>query len=188
MSKSISPQFSIDLARCIGCKACSVACKDRAGLPDEVDWLRVEAYEGGTYPTPTLVYRVVHCFHCADPACVASCPTGAMAQDVDGWVQVDASLCIACGACVEACPNGALQLKGYSIPSGDVVARAARMKPENSGCPSRGLEVNSGWNWHPRYHGCFVNSMISTKSPDGDIPLKTMPLSINFSLNALLNS
>ena len=100
--------FTIDLSRCTGCHACSVACKDRAGLPDELDWLRIEAHEEGIYPTPTLTYRVLHCFHCAEPACVASCPTGAMAKGAEGRVQVDADLCIACGACVEACPFGAV--------------------------------------------------------------------------------
>ena len=108
MSHNRAPQFTVDLARCIGCKACSVACKDRAGLPDDLDWLRVETHEDGTYPTPTLYYRVVHCFHCADPSCVASCPTGAMAQGADGWVQVDAELCVACGACIVACPFSAV--------------------------------------------------------------------------------
>jgi len=104
MTQTKLPFFTIDLSRCTGCKACSVACKDRAGLPDDLDWLRVEAHEGGVYPAPTLVYRVVHCYHCADPACVADCPTGAMAQGAEGWVQVDAELCIACGACIAACP------------------------------------------------------------------------------------
>ena len=108
MTQTNSPRFSVDLARCIGCNACSVACQDRAGLSDELDWLRVETHEAGVYPTPSLTYRVVHCFHCADPACVASCPTGAMIKGADGWVQVDAALCIACGACIEACPFGAV--------------------------------------------------------------------------------
>jgi anaerobic dimethyl sulfoxide reductase subunit B (iron-sulfur subunit) len=108
MTQTKRPFFSIDLSRCTGCKACSVACQDRAGLPDDLDWLRVEAHEGGLYPHPTLVYRVVHCFHCAEPACVASCPTGAMGKGAGGWVQVDAELCIACGACIAACPFGAV--------------------------------------------------------------------------------
>jgi anaerobic dimethyl sulfoxide reductase subunit B (iron-sulfur subunit) len=147
MGKSKSPQFSIDLSRCIGCKACSVACKDRAGLPDELDWLRVEAHEGGAYPTPTLYYRVVHCFHCADPACVASCPTGAMAQDADGWVRVERELCIACGACVETCPfeavvmgaNGAVKCDGCV----DELARGWDPTCVRA-CPMRALEVDGG--------------------------------------------
>ncbi|MBN1641575.1 MAG: 4Fe-4S dicluster domain-containing protein [Anaerolineae bacterium] len=107
--------FWIDLARCTGCQACRIACKDRAGLPDALDWLRVEAQEGGAYPHPTLTYRVVHCFHCAAPACAAACPTAAIATRPGGWVQIDAALCIACGACVEACPFGAIVLDGAAI-------------------------------------------------------------------------
>jgi anaerobic dimethyl sulfoxide reductase subunit B (iron-sulfur subunit) len=117
MTQTKPPLFTIDLARCTGCKACSVACKDRAGLPDELDWLRVEAHEGGVYPTPTLLYRVVHCFHCADPACVASCPTGAMAQGAERWVQVDPDVCIACGSCVEACPFEAVVMGAEAAAS-----------------------------------------------------------------------
>ncbi len=42
---------------------------------------------------------------------------------------------------------------------------AARTKPMNSGWPRRGLEVNSGWNWQPKNHGCDPNSIISQRSP-----------------------
>jgi anaerobic dimethyl sulfoxide reductase subunit B (iron-sulfur subunit) len=100
--------FTIDLARCTGCQACSIACKDRAGLPDDVDWLRVEAHESGAYPTPNLIYRVVHCFHCAEPPCTEVCPTNGLATQDDGWVQIDAESCIACEACLDACPFSAI--------------------------------------------------------------------------------
>ena len=103
--------YTVDLARCTGCQVCSIACKDRAGLPDDLDWLRVEAHEGGTYPAPSLTYRVRHCFHCADPSCVAACPTGAIARHEDGWVQIDAGLCDACETCVDACPFVAIVMR-----------------------------------------------------------------------------
>jgi anaerobic dimethyl sulfoxide reductase subunit B (iron-sulfur subunit) len=144
MSQTKSPHFSIDLSRCTGCNACAVACSDRAGLPEGVAWLRVEAHEGGVYPAPTLYYRVVHCFHCADPACAASCPTGAMAQGADGWVQVDAGLCIACGACVEACPFGAVVLgaDGAATKCDGCVDEVARGWGATCvrACPMRALE------------------------------------------------
>ena len=91
--------FIIDLARCTGCQACSIACKDRAGLPDELDWLHIEVAERGVYPAPMLHYRVMHCFHCASPPCVGACPSGGMAQGEDGWVQIDVDSCSACEAC-----------------------------------------------------------------------------------------
>jgi anaerobic dimethyl sulfoxide reductase subunit B (iron-sulfur subunit) len=102
--------FVIDLARCTGCGACSIACKDRANLDDNIDWLRIETHEAGTYPHPSVTYRVVHCFHCAVPSCVQACPTTAIVRDETGWVQIDAELCIACGSCVEACPFEAIVL------------------------------------------------------------------------------
>ena len=101
-------RFIVDLARCTGCQTCSIACKDRANLPDDLDWLRVEAHEGGRYPAPTLYYRIVHCFHCAEPPCAEVCPTEAIAKREGGWVQIEAELCVACEACVEACPFSAI--------------------------------------------------------------------------------
>jgi anaerobic dimethyl sulfoxide reductase subunit B (iron-sulfur subunit) len=111
----IERHFIIDLARCTGCQACSIACKDRAGLPDDLDWLRVEVHEGGIYPAPTLHYRVMHCFHCAEPPCTEVCPTGGLARREDGWVQIDADVCSACEACIHACPFSAIVLRseGY---------------------------------------------------------------------------
>jgi anaerobic dimethyl sulfoxide reductase subunit B (iron-sulfur subunit) len=105
-----APIFVVDMARCVGCYACSVACKDRASMPDEVDLLQVEVIEGGTYPQPTLAFRVTHCFHCAEPPCIEACPNGAMGQRDDGFVQVDSATCIGCGQCIEACPFGAVAM------------------------------------------------------------------------------
>jgi anaerobic dimethyl sulfoxide reductase subunit B (iron-sulfur subunit) len=108
--------YIVDLARCTGCQACAVACQDRAGLPDDLDWLRVETEEGGAYPHPALTYRVSHCYHCAAPPCTGVCPTGAMASRPEG-VQVDVDLCIACGACIEACPFGAIVMRPEGVAS-----------------------------------------------------------------------
>ena len=125
-----APRYVIDLARCTGCQTCSIACKDRADLPDDLDWLRVEAHEGGDYPTPTLYYRALHCFHCAEPPCAEVCPTGAIARQTSQWVQIEAGLCNACGACVDACPFTAIVL----LPEG-VAAKC-------DGCAD---EVSRGW-------------------------------------------
>lgn len=103
-------EFYVDLARCTGCFTCVVACKDRAGLPDNVNWIRIERRETGQYPQVHLAFRMVHCFHCVRPACLEACPVSAIARDADGWVQISAESCIGCGACVAACPFGAVTL------------------------------------------------------------------------------
>ena len=109
--------FVVDLARCTGCQACSIACKDRANLPDDLDWLRVEAHEGGNYPAPSLYYRATHCFHCAKPPCADVCPTEAVAKHESGWVQIEAELCVACGACADVCPFSAVVILPEEVAS-----------------------------------------------------------------------
>jgi Fe-S-cluster-containing dehydrogenase component len=96
--------FVIDMGRCTGCNACSVACKDRAGLPDELDLLRVERNESGAYPDVDMYYRVMHCFHCENPSCLDACPTDAISKNEDGFVLLDMDSCTGCGNCREACP------------------------------------------------------------------------------------
>jgi Fe-S-cluster-containing dehydrogenase component len=102
--------FLVDLTRCTGCQACGIACKDRAGLPDDLDWLRVEEREAGVCPDVSLSFRVVHCFHCAEPPCAEACPTQAIARGEAGRVTIDGAACDGCGQCVEACPFGAIVL------------------------------------------------------------------------------
>jgi len=141
------PLFVIDMARCVGCYACSVACKDRAGLPDDVDLLRVETIEGGAYPQPTLAFRVVHCFHCTEPPCVEVCPTQAMHQQEGGLVLVDEGACIGCGQCTEACPFGAVVLSPVDVATkcdgcGDEVARGWDPTCVRA-CPLRALSIQS---------------------------------------------
>lgn len=100
--------YTVDLARCTGCQACLIACRDRADRPEGVDWLRVERHEAGTFPAPVLTYRVVHCFHCAEPPCVDACPELGISRTSQGLVSIDAQRCVACGRCFEACPFGAI--------------------------------------------------------------------------------
>ena len=100
--------FAIDLARCTGCFACSVACKDRAGLPDDLDLLRVEEHETGAYPETGLYFRVIHCFHCDDPPCVEACPSKGISKGEDGLVTLAGEECLECAECAAACPFGAI--------------------------------------------------------------------------------
>lgn len=96
---------AVDLKRCTGCQACTMACKVENGTPRGVFWTRVLEKEEGTYPFAYKVFMPLRCNHCDDPPCVSVCPTGASYQrEKDNIVLVDQDKCIGCHSCVVACP------------------------------------------------------------------------------------
>lgn len=94
----------IDLRRCIGCNACTLACKQENGTPEGVHYARVITREVGTYPKTRRTFLPVLCNHCDDPPCAHACPSGATYIRNDGLVMVDKDKCIGCRACSCACP------------------------------------------------------------------------------------
>lgn len=105
--------IATDLNRCMGCLACSVACKAMNNVPVGDYWnktLRVgpnpKADGCGTWPDVEMYFLTVQCQHCKDPECVKVCPTGASHIAADGTVQIDKSKCIGCQFCAMSCPYG----------------------------------------------------------------------------------
>jgi Fe-S-cluster-containing dehydrogenase component len=98
----------IDQSRCIGCHACTTACKSENEVPLSVTRTYVKYVDVGLYPQARRNFQVTRCNQCDDPPCVAACPTAAMHRRPDGIVDFDKSVCIGCKACIAACPYDAI--------------------------------------------------------------------------------
>ncbi|MBI4500399.1 MAG: polysulfide reductase NrfD [Gemmatimonadetes bacterium] len=100
----------IDQTSCIGCHACTTACKSENDVPVGVFKTWVKNVEVGRFPAARRHFAVLRCNHCAEPPCVYICPTRAMHQRPDGIVDIDHDRCIGCKACMQACPYDAIYM------------------------------------------------------------------------------
>jgi formate dehydrogenase iron-sulfur subunit len=123
-AKELTPVAKlIDVSKCIGCKACQVACLEwndmtekvgfNAGIYDNPRDLTPESFtvmrftEWVNPETKNLEWliRKDGCMHCADPGCLKACPApGAIVQFSNGIVDFDHDKCIGCGYCIKGCP------------------------------------------------------------------------------------
>jgi Fe-S-cluster-containing dehydrogenase component/formate-dependent nitrite reductase membrane component NrfD len=107
---AVSPRWAkvLDQSRCIGCHACSTACKSENLVPLGVNRTYVKAVEVGVFPAARRAFQVTRCNQCDDAPCTTACPTRAMFRRRDGIVDFDKSVCIGCKACIAACPYDAI--------------------------------------------------------------------------------
>ena len=96
--------FAIDLRKCIGCHACSIACKSEHEIPVGVNRCWVKTVEKGTFPDTSRFFLPVLCNQCEDAPCVSICPTNTLFKRRDGIVDFNSDSCIGCRACMAACP------------------------------------------------------------------------------------
>jgi tetrathionate reductase subunit B len=95
--KKIRYGMVIDVRRCSGCQACSIACKSEFDVPIGGVRSWVEHHEAGVYPATEKRMLPRLCNHCSEPPCV----------EADGIVMIDETKCIGCAKCVDACPYDA---------------------------------------------------------------------------------
>ena len=102
--------FVIDNRKCIGCHACTVACKSEHDVPIGVNRTWVKYVEKGEFPDTRRLFNVMRCNHCEDAPCVEICPTEALHTRKDGIVDFDDRRCISCKACTQACPYDSIYI------------------------------------------------------------------------------
>jgi Fe-S-cluster-containing dehydrogenase component len=83
--------FIIDNRECVGCHACTVACKTENHVPLTVNRTWVKYVEKGIFRNTQRVFQVTRCNHCENPSCVTICPVG-------------------CKACMQACPYDSIDI------------------------------------------------------------------------------
>ncbi|MGK5091786.1 4Fe-4S dicluster domain-containing protein [Deltaproteobacteria bacterium TL4] len=136
--------FVVDLRRCVGCKACSVACKQENNVRLGVFRSEVREHVSGNYPSTKRNFVPWLCNHCENPACLENCPVDPVAaaykfpngkmveyqkkatyKRPDGIVLIDQDRCVGCGNCVDDCPYGARYLDPVKPSGGDPDDNAA---------------------------------------------------------------
>ena len=101
-----------DETACIGCTACTDACRTVNNVPEGQSRLEIVRSEPkGEYPNISYQFSRVSCQHCDNAPCVHVCPTGAAYTDpTTGIVDVTSDKCVGCGYCAWACPYDAPKL------------------------------------------------------------------------------
>ena len=102
--------FLLDSDSCIGCHACTVACKSEHDVPLGVNRTWVKYIETGTFPDVARKFSVMRCNQCDDAPCMTICPTSALYRAPNGVVDFQDDDCIGCKSCMNACPYDALYI------------------------------------------------------------------------------
>ena len=133
--KEIKWGMVIDIAKCIGCHACTIACVAENKLPPGVVYRVVLEEETGTYPSVGRRFVPRPCVQCQNPPCVKVCPVTATYKNEQGVVVVNYNRCIGCRYCLVACPYAA---EPWISESG---IRIRRRRPPETGEPKGGKRI-----------------------------------------------
>jgi Fe-S-cluster-containing dehydrogenase component/formate-dependent nitrite reductase membrane component NrfD len=139
----------LDQTRCIGCHACTTACKSENEVPVGVTRTYVKSADVGTFPQARRAFQVTRCNQCTDAPCTTACPTGAMFRRDDGIIDFDKSVCIGCKACMAACPYDAIFInpEDHSAEKCNMCAHRLDVGLEPacvSVCPTEAILVGDG--------------------------------------------
>jgi Fe-S-cluster-containing dehydrogenase component len=131
----------IDLAKCIGCHACTLGCVAENKLPPGVVYRPVIEEEIGTYPNVRRRFFPRPCLQCQNPPCVPVCPVTATYKDEQGVTVMNYSRCIGCRYCLVACP--------YAARTSDFGEWYTRSLPESDGTILGGKKCADSYERYP---------------------------------------
>lgn len=164
-----------DIDRCVGCHACTVACKAINDVPVGRFWNRVlrvgptpKVGGSGQYPDVEMYFLNVSCQHCADPECIKVCPTGASFKAEDGTVQVDHEACIGCEACLDACPYGVRYINADTNVAEKCTMCAQALSEDDNAVPQCVSQCGGNARWVGDIDEGY-DSFVGAFETDGDI-------------------
>jgi Fe-S-cluster-containing dehydrogenase component/formate-dependent nitrite reductase membrane component NrfD len=163
--------FVIDQRKCIGCHACTVACKAEHDVPIGVYRTWVKYIEKGQFPNSRRYFLVNRCNHCDDAPCVAICPTKALYKRKDGIVDFDSSRCIGCKSCMQACPYDALYIdpNSHTAAKCNYCAHRTEVGLEPACvvvCPEHAIIAGDMHNPKSEIAGLLACEPVSTRKPE----------------------
>lgn len=101
------PGMLINLRKCVGCHACTIACQNENNLDLTIKYVTTNRVVEGEYPNLKGYSIPLPCMHCQEAPCVEGCPTGASYHQEDGVVRINATKCVGCRFCQVVCPYDA---------------------------------------------------------------------------------
>jgi len=168
--------YYFDMTRCVGCRACQLACKDKNRLEIGIVFRNAKTYSVGSYPNTKMYSFSASCNHCATPACQVVCPTGAIFRSDDGMVILDKELCIgiSCGACISACPyeNPQALPDGTAIKCDSCYAirQAGGLPSCVANCPDRALDFGDLEDLKRKYGSGLVSEIAVLPPKETTLP------------------
>lgn len=181
-------RFHFDMAKCIGCKCCVVACNEQNGNPADILWRRVGEIEGGVYPGTYRHYLSMGCNHCLEPTCLSGCPVDAYSKDgLTGIVRHSADACIGCQYCTWNCSYGVPQFNAERGVVGKCDMCYGRLALGQdpacvAACPEGAIEIEivNVAEWRTQYH----SAANSPGMPSADDSLSTTRITLPAKLPA----